>query len=220
MQLIINPGKNKWAQLVARPALDYGNIETICEQVLERVKTEGDKALFELTARFDGASLNNLQVSKKELEESENLVSPALKEAIDVARANIERFHYSQQSKLEIVETTPGVKCWQKSMPITKVGLYVPGGTAPLFSTVLMLGIPAAIAGCEEVVLCSPPGKDGKINPAILYTANLVGVTRVFKVGGAQAIAAMAFGTHSVPKVFKIFGPGNHYVTTAKQLVT
>jgi histidinol dehydrogenase len=186
---------------------------------MNRVKNSGDEALRELTLQFDKVQLATLQISGTEVSEAETLLTPGLREAIQKAAANINTFHAAQRRDTLKVDTMPGVSCWRKGVPIEKVGIYIPGGTAPLFSTVLMLGIPAKLAGCREIVLCTPPDRNGKVNPAILYAASLVGVTKMFKVGGAQAIAAMAFGTQSIPKVHKIFGPGNQYVTKAKQLV-
>lgn len=219
MKIVRYPEKSVYASLLARPVMDSSTLESAVQTVLSEVKRRGDAALFEYTSRFDGVQLNKLQVSEHEIQEAANLVSPALKEAMQLAAANIRRFHQAQVQSVEIIETMPGIQCWRKSVGIEKVGLYIPGGTAPLFSTILMLGIPASIAGCKEIVLCSPPDKTGKLHPAIIYAASLVGVTRIFKVGGAQAIAAMAYGTETIPQVFKIFGPGNQYVTCAKQLV-
>lgn len=219
MKIVRYPEKSEYASLLARPVMDSSTLESAVLTVLSEVKRRGDAALFEYTSRFDGVQLNKLEVSEHEIQEAANLVSPALKEAMQLAAANIRRFHQAQVQPVEIIETMPGIQCWRKSVGIEKVGLYIPGGTAPLFSTILMLGIPASIAGCKEIVLCSPPDKTGKLHPAIIYAASLVGVTRIFKVGGAQAIAAMAYGTETIPQVFKIFGPGNQYVTCAKQLV-
>lgn len=219
MKIVRYPEKSEYASLLARPVMDSSTLESAVLTVLSEVKRRGDAALFEYTSRFDGVQLNKLEVSEHEIQEAANLVSPALKEAMQLAAANIRRFHQAQVQPVEIIETMPGIQCWRKSVGIEKVGLYIPGGTAPLFSTILMLGIPASIAGCKEIVLCSPPDKTGKLHPAIIYAASLVGVTRIFKVGGAQAIAAMAYGTETIPQVSKIFGPGNQYVTCAKQLV-
>ncbi len=215
-----NPERNEWPELLARPSLDLKQLQSSVSEILERVKNEGDKALFELTLRFDGARIPELKVKSEEFELAENQVSEELKNAIQTAAANIRTFHKSQLSEIEVIETMPGVNCWRKSVGIEKVGLYIPGGTAPLFSTVLMLGIPAVLAGCKEIVLCSPPDSSGNINPAILYAAKLVGIKTVFKVGGSQAIGALAYGTESIPKCYKIFGPGNQYVTCAKTLVS
>jgi histidinol dehydrogenase len=220
MNIIRYPERSAWSELLKRPVMDNRAIDALVMPVLEDVKTNGDKALIEYTRRFDKVELKNPEVSAEELSKAENLVDDELKEAIKTAIKNIVAFHNAQQIKPEKIETTQGVTCWQKSVAIQKVGLYVPGGTAPLFSTVLMLALPARIAGCSEIVLCSPPAASGRIHPAVLYAARLAGVTRVFKIGGAQAIAAMAYGTESVPRVFKIFGPGNQYVTAAKQLVS
>jgi histidinol dehydrogenase len=219
MQYIEFPAPNTWQQVLKRPVQDLSEIEGRVAPILKAVKEEGDKALFHYTRLFDKTELSDIQVSEAEMKEAEDLVSPALKEALQVAYANISNFHVIQKEEPHVVETMPGVSCWRKSVPISKVGLYIPGGTAPLCSTVLMLGIPAQLAGCSEIVMCTPTGKDGKIHPAILYAASLVGVTQIFKVGGAQAVAAMAYGTESVPQVYKIFGPGNQYVTIAKQLI-
>jgi histidinol dehydrogenase len=199
--------------------MDFSKIENIVSKILNNVRQNGDTALKEYSKKFDRVDLDTLAVSTAELEEAENLVSKELKTAINIARQNIIKFHASQEQKIEIVETMPGVSCWRKSVAIQKVGLYIPGGTAPLFSTVLMLGIPAKLAGCEEIILSSPPNTEGKIHPAILYTAHLIGIKKIFKLGGAQAIGAMAYGTETVPKAYKIFGPGNQYVTAAKMLV-
>jgi histidinol dehydrogenase len=206
--------------LLARPALAAANLEATVAQILQEVRHRGDAAVQEYTLRFDKVAVDQLEVSATELAEAEASLDPALKTAIQTAKANIETFHAAQQSHPEVIETMPGVFCWRKNVGIDKVGLYIPGGTAPLFSTVLMLGVPAKLAGCKEIVLCSPPGADGKIHPAILFAAKTVGVTRIFKAGGVQAIGAMAYGTESIPQVYKIFGPGNQYVTAAKQLVS
>lgn len=219
MKVVRYPEKSEYASLLARPVMDSSSLESAVQTVLSEVKSRGDAALLEYTSRFDGVQLNKLEVLEHEKVEAANLVTTALKEAMQLAAANIRRFHQAQVQPVEIIETMPGIQCWRKSVGIEKVGLYIPGGTAPLFSTILMLGIPASIAGCKEIVLCSPPDKTGKLHPAIIYAASLVGVTRIFKVGGAQAIAAMAYGTESIPQVYKIFGPGNQYVTCAKQLV-
>lgn len=215
-----NPAKETWSQLCQRPQLELGFLESSVKNILNRVKKSGDQALRELTLQFDKISIDAIQVTEEEIAQAERSLPEALKAAIRTAAANIEKFHSVQKRDTVTVETMPGVTCWRKGVPISKVGIYIPGGSAPLFSTVLMLGIPARLAGCEEVVLCSPPDKQGKINAAILYTAKLVGVTRIFKAGGAQAIAALAYGTESIPQVYKIFGPGNQYVTKAKQLVS
>lgn len=213
------PQKIDWAELTKRPSIDKKELTSIVENVLQEVKQKKDDALFHYTERFDSARLKQLTVSIQEIKEATKLVSDELKVAIQLAKVNIETFHKAQKEKEQTIETSTGVECWRKSVGIEKVGLYVPGGSAPLFSTILMLGIPAKIAGCKEVVLCTPPDKNGNINTAILYTANLVGITNIFKVGGAQAIAAMAYGTESITQVYKIFGPGNQFVTKAKELV-
>jgi len=220
MQIIKYPERNKWNEYLARPTLDFEKIEEIVKPILFEVKSNGDRALRDFTKKFDLVDLEDLKVSEIEILDSPFKLEKPLKEAISMAYDNIKLFHAAQQTSVEKIQTMEGVNCWRKSVPIQKVGLYIPGGTAPLFSTVLMLGIPAEIAGCKEIILCSPAGKNGEIHPAILYTANLVGIKKIFKVGGAQAIAAMAYGTESIPKVYKIFGPGNQYVTAAKQLIT
>ncbi|MBX3255125.1 MAG: histidinol dehydrogenase [Chitinophagaceae bacterium] len=219
MNIILNPSKQHWPDLIKRPLLDYSTLEKAVENILLDVKQNGDTALRAYAKRFDGAELHNISVPDTEMEAAEKLLSTALKKAIQQAKSNIYNFHIAQHVAENKVETMPGVLCWRRMVGIDKVGLYIPGGSAPLFSTVLMLGIPAVIAGCREIVLCSPPGKEGNIHPAILYAAKVAGITQVFKAGGAQAIAAMAFGTATIPAVYKIFGPGNQYVTCAKQLV-
>lgn len=213
------PEKKVWKKLLLRPALDNSSLEATVTNILREVKSSGDDALRTFASMFDKLTINKFKVTDEEINEGCNLVSEDLKQAIQHAKKNIQRFHESQLKVEERVETMPGVKCWRKSLPIEKVGLYIPGGSAPLFSTILMLGVPANIAGCKDIILCSPPNRDAKLHPAILYAAKLVGVTQIFKVGGAQAIGAMAFGTATIPKVHKIFGPGNQYVTCAKQLV-
>lgn len=213
------PDKTQWSSLIKRPELNQENLTDTVKSILHEVKIKGDKALFELTQKLDGVKSDQLTVSVAEKIEAENLISSALKNAINMAYDNIYKFHENQQLNEKIVETTSGVTCWRKSTAIEKVGFYIPGGSAPLFSTILMLGIPAKIAGCKEIILCTPPDKNNKINSAILFTAGLVGITSIFKVGGAQAIGAMAYGTDTIPCVYKIFGPGNQYVTKAKELI-
>lgn len=220
MEVIKYPARSDWALLAQRPALDVTTLFDTVSTILEEVRTEGDAAVKRYEEKFDKVILSDLQVSESEILEAQNLVSEELKQAIRIAKANIEKFHTSQKFSGRKVETTSGVTCWQKAVAIEKVGLYIPGGTAPLFSTVLMLAVPAQIAGCKEIVLCTPPNKEGKIPPAILFAAEVAGVNKIVKAGGIQAIAAMAYGTESVPKVYKIFGPGNQYVTAAKQLVS
>ncbi len=220
MKVIKYPSKEKWAEILRRPALNTESLFDTVRGIIDRVRTEGDKAVIEYEATFDKAELTSLAVTNEELEEGVALVSEELKAAISLAKQNIERFHAAQKFVGKKVETMPGVTCWQKAVGIEKVGLYIPGGTAPLFSTVLMLAVPAKIAGCKDIILCTPPDSKGKIHPAILFAARLAGVDRIFKAGGVQAIAAMAYGTESIPKVYKIFGPGNQYVTAAKQLVS
>ena len=220
MKIINNPQPKDWQNILERPTKSVDDIENIVNQIFKDVQANGDKAVARYTQQFDNISLVNTLVLDKEIKEADSLVSDELKNAIDLAAENINKFHSAQKTEKVIVETLKGVECWQEKRPINSVGLYIPGGTAPLFSTVLMLAIPAQIAGCKEIVLCSPPDTNGKINPAILYTANLCGVTKILKVGGIQAIAGMTFGTESISKVSKIFGPGNQYVTVAKQLAT
>lgn len=220
MFLINNPQPETWSELLRRPVMNTENLFDTVRSIIDRVKAEGDAAVLALEARFDKVELSSIVVSDEEMDEAERLVSPELKEAILLAKQNIETFHTAQRFEGRRVETQPGVTCWQKAVAIEKVGLYIPGGTAPLFSTVLMLAIPARIAGCKEIVLCTPPARDGKVHPAVLFAARAAGVSRIFKAGGVQAIASMAYGTESVPRVYKIFGPGNQYVTAAKQLVS
>lgn len=220
MKTYINPDKNIWAEILKRPLFDVSELYSKVQEILNEIRKNGDAALRDFTYKFDGVSLDNFAVHENEISEAETLVSDDLKAAIELARKNIETFHAAQKQTIRRTETMPGVVCWQKSVPIEKVGLYIPGGTAPLFSTVLMLAIPAQIAGCREIVLCSPPNKEGRIHPAILYAAKVAGVTKIYKLGGVQAIAAMAYGTQTVPETDKIFGPGNQYVMAAKQLVS
>ena len=220
MKVICYPAKEEWDELVKRPHLDVSELNATVEGVLNDVKNHGDSAVIRYEEKFDHAHLDSLSVSDAEMEEAESLVSLELKHALELAHHNISSFHQSQQFHGEKVETVSGVTCWQKSVAIEKVGLYIPGGTAPLFSTVLMLATPAKIAGCKEIVLCTPPNREGKVNPAILMAAKIAGVSKIFKIGGVQAIGAMAYGTESVPKVYKIFGPGNQYVMAAKQHVS
>jgi histidinol dehydrogenase len=219
MQYIQYPDKSKWPELLRRPVFDFSEIEAKVSPVLADVRSRGDAALKDYTKLFDKVELDELQVSAEEIAAAGSQLTDELKQALATAKSNIEAFHKVQKEAVSVVETMPGVKCWRKSVAIQKVGLYIPGGTAPLCSTVLMLGVPAQLAGCKEVVMCTPANKEGKVHPAILYAAALCGITRIFKLGGAQAIAAMAYGTASVPQVYKIFGPGNQYVTAAKQLV-
>ena len=220
MILISNPDKSQWQEILKRPVMNTENLFDTVRSVIDRVKAEGDCAVLDYEKKFDKVVLTSLAVSEEEQQEAENLVSEDLKAAIRLAKQNIETFHAAQRFEGKKVQTQPGVTCWQKAVAIEKVRLYIPGGTAPLFSTVLMLAVPARIAGCKEIVLCTPPGRDGKVHPAVLFAAKVAGVNRIFKAGGIQAIAAMAYGTESVPKVYKIFGPGNQYVTAAKQLVS
>lgn len=220
MQKICFPPRENWAAITQRPALDLTFLERTVANILADVRTNGDAALRHCARFFDKVDLDTFEVTREEIDEAAGSLSAELKAAIAVAKSNIEKFHAAEPAPAATTETMPGVTCWRESRPIEKVGLYVPAGTAPLFSTVLMLAVPAALAGCREVVMCSPPGPDGKIAPVILYTAQLCGVRRIFKVGGAQAIGAMAFGTETIPSVYKIFGPGNQFVTEAKQQVT
>lgn len=220
MKVIKYPQKNDWDKILARPTFDTSSLNATVSSILAEVKSGGDKAVISYEEKFDKVQLSTLAVSSKEIEDSEKYLSEELKSAIRIAKSNIEKFHSAQKIETKKIETTKGVICWQKAVAIQKVGLYIPGGTAPLFSTVLMLAIPATIAGCKEIVLCTPPDKDGNVNAAILYAAKVAGVSKIFKIGGVQAIGAMAYGTESVPKVYKIFGPGNQYVMAAKQLVS
>jgi histidinol dehydrogenase len=219
MQLIKEPGRKDWKVLLQRPYVDNRSVVESVQQILNAVKEHGDEAVQSFTKKFDGVDIENFRVTETEFASAQHKLSDELKAAIRQAQLNIESFHRSQFSPVEIIETMPGVQCWRKSIGIEKVGLYVPGGTAPLFSTVLMLGIPAKLAGCSEIILCTPANKQGEVHPAILYSAQLVGIDKVYKLGGAQAIAAMAYGTATIDAVYKIFGPGNQYVTAAKQLV-
>lgn len=220
IQVILHPGKEDYQALLSRPHKDAADLGATVASVLDDVRMGGDNAVLRYEAKFDKAELSSLAVTEEELQEAEALVSEELKQSINLAHANIHRFHEAQRMQPVCVETAPGVYCWQKSVAIEKVGLYIPGGTAPLFSTVLMLATPAKIAGCTDIVLCSPPSPQGKLHPAILYAAKVAGVNRIYKCGGVQAIGAMAYGTETVPKVSKIFGPGNQYVTCAKQQVS
>ena len=220
MNKIVNPKQENWSKILKRPTQSFEAIEETVKQIFKEVQTKGDIAIAKYSSIFDGISVENLLVSNDEIAQANTEISQELKEAIQLAKSNIEKFHQAQKTLKIEIETTEGVFCWQEKRPINKVGLYIPGGTAPLFSTVLMLAIPAKIAGCKEIILCSPTDKNGKINPAIIYAANLCGVTKIYKVGGIQAIAAMTFGTESVENVYKIFGPGNQYVTVAKQYST
>ena len=220
MNKIYNPKPETWSTILKRPTQTINDIEVTVKEIFKEVQKKGDEAVAKYTSLFDGAKFENIEVSPIEIEQAIVSISEELKTAIQLAKSNIEKFHSAQKTTKVEVETTEGVYCWQEKRPIQKIGLYIPGGTAPLFSTVLMLAVPANIAGCKEIVLCSPPDKKGNINPAILYAAKLCGVTKILKVGGIQAIAAMTFGTKSIPKVYKIFGPGNQFVTVAKQLAT
>ncbi|MBU2062353.1 MAG: histidinol dehydrogenase [Bacteroidetes bacterium] len=220
MNKIYNPKPETWSAILERPTKTVDDIELTVKEIFKKVQKNGDAAIAKYTSIFDGVTFENLEVSQQEIEDALANVPTELKEAIQLAKRNIEKFHTAQKTAKVEVETVEGVQCWQEKRPIQKVGLYIPGGTAPLFSTVLMLAVPANIAGCKEIVLCSPPDKKGNINPAILYAASLCGVTRILKVGGIQAIAGLTFGTETIPKVYKIFGPGNQFVTVAKQLAT
>lgn len=220
MKKIYNPQPETWSEICKRPTQSFTDIEETVKQIFKEVQQKGDKAITKYASFFDGVTLENFQVTPQEIDNAKNEVSTELKEAIQLAKSNIEQFHTAQKTDKIVVETTIGVTCWQEKRAIQKVGLYIPGGTAPLFSTVLMLAVPAKLAGCHEIVLCSPPDKNGKINAAILYAADLCGVTKIYKVGGIQAIAGMAFGTETIPEVYKIFGPGNQFVTIAKQIAS
>lgn len=220
MKYIVYPSRHKWSKILKRPTQTFNEIETIVNQVFEDVQSNGDQAIRKYTKQFDKVSLSSLVVTEDEINIAVQKISNELKEAIQLAASNIEKFHKAQQSEKVYQETMPGVVCWQEKRPIQKVGLYIPGGTAPLFSTVLMLATPAKLSGCQEIILCSPPNKEGKIANEILYAANLCGVTSIYKVGGIQAISGLTFGTETIPKVYKIFGPGNQFVTVAKQMAT
>jgi len=217
MKIIDNPNRSSWANILERPSIAMSKLDSIVKEVFEDIGRNGDMALKKFTKRFDNVTLKTLAVTKDELKSAQYDVSNELKKAIKLAKNNIESFHASQKSKKNVITTSEGVYCWQESRAIEKVGIYIPGGSAPLFSTVLMLGVPAKLAGCREIVLCSPPNKTGDIHPAILYTANLIGIEKVYKLGGIQAIGAFTYGTESIPRVHKIFGPGNQFVTAAKQ---
>jgi histidinol dehydrogenase len=219
MNIYKYPDRNTWDELIKRPLLDTSFLEAKVQTILSDIKQNGDEAVRRYTLQYDKAAIGNLLVQENEINEGISKVDEKLKTAILQAKENIAKFHIAQKEELKIIETMPGVKCWRKSVPVEKVGLYIPGGTAPLFSTILMLGIPAKIAGCKDIILCTPPDSYSNIHPAIIYTAKLVGISKIFKIGGVQAIAAMAYGTESVPEVNKIFGPGNQYVMCAKQLV-
>ena len=220
MKIIKYPKREDWNAILARPTFNPTALFDSVKTVLDDIQQNGDEAVKRYEEKFDKVVLSNLEVSAEEWEESTQLIDLNLKNAIEMAARNIEKFHEAQMLELPDILTSPGVRCWQKAIAIDKVGLYVPGGTAPLFSTVLMLAIPAQIAGCKQIILCTPPNKEGKVNPAILYAARIAGVKRVFKIGGIQAIGAMTYGTETVPNVYKIFGPGNQYVMAAKQMVS
>ena len=218
MKTFINPQLSDWTALTSRPTKEAQDLQKIVLDVFEKIQSEKDKALIDFTEKFDKVKLSSLEVSTEEIEEAKPLISEELKQAIQLAASNIEKFHSVQREEIKVIETTKGVNCWRESRGIENVGIYIPGGTAPLFSTTLMLGIPAKLAGCENIILCTPPNKSGKVHPAILYTANLIGIEKIYKVGGIQAIGALTFGTETIQKVDKIFGPGNQYVTAAKQV--
>ncbi len=220
MEIIRYPKQTDWDSIMQRPLFDTSKVDHVVNEILQNIKQHGDSAVNKYTKKFDNADIQTLSVSQKAIDEAGCKLEPGLKKAIDEASSNITTFHKAQQQPIQKIETSPGVQCWQKSVAIENVGFYIPGGTAPLFSTVLMLGIPGKIAGCREMILCTPPDEEGNIHPAILYAAQLVGITGVYKTGGAQAIGAMAYGTETIPKVHKIFGPGNQYVTAAKQIVS
>ena len=218
-RLFINPSREKWDEIIERPKINDAELKDIVSDILEDVKQNGDEAIKKYCLQFGKVLLNDLKVSEEEIDEAIILVDEDLKNAIQLAKNNIEKFHAAQKEEVKKIETSKGVLCWRKSVAIEKVGLYIPGGTAPLFSTLLMLGIPAVMAGCREIIVCTPSDKNGKINPVILYVAQLLGLKNIYKIGGVQAIAAMAYGSESIRKVYKIFGPGNQYVTCAKQIV-
>lgn len=220
MNRVNNPKREDWPEILRRPTQTVADIEKIVESIFEEVRTNGDRAIKKYTDQFDRAQLDTFLVTADEIKEASDSVPSELKKAISLAKSNIEKFHAAQKTTKVELETMPGVMCWQEKRPIQKVGLYIPGGTAPLFSTILMLAVPAKLAGCNEIILCTPPDKKGNVNPTILYAAQLCGVTKIFKVGGIQAIAGMTFGTETIPNVYKIFGPGNQFVTVAKQLAT
>ncbi len=217
MQTYITPNQSDWSTLTTRPTKEAQNLQKIVLDVFTQIQLQKDQALIDFTEKFDGVKLTSLEVTTEEIEEANNLISTDLKQAIQLAASNIEKFHASQREEINVIETTKGVSCWRESRGIENVGIYIPGGTAPLFSTTLMLGIPAKLANCQNIILCTPPNKEGKIHPAILFTANLIGIEKIYKVGGIQAIGALTFGTETIQKVDKIFGPGNQYVTAAKQ---
>lgn len=219
MEIVNNPEKENWERILKRPTIDLKELESNVYAILNDIRSNGDSAVKRYTIQFDKIALSSFNINEEEIDSSENQVSSELKAAIIQAKANIEKFHSSQKEETKIIETMPGVTCWRKSVGIEKVGLYIPGGSAPLFSTVLMLGVPASLAGCKEIILCTPCNAEGKVNAAILFAAKLCGIKTIFKIGGVQAIGAMAFGTQTIPKVYKIFGPGNQFVTCAKQLV-
>ncbi|HEX2608157.1 MAG TPA: histidinol dehydrogenase [Flavisolibacter sp.] len=219
MQVFENPPKEQWNALLQRPYTDSSAVLDSVQLILNAVKEHGDEAIWSFTKKFDGVELKTFSVSETEIDEAEGQLSETLKQAILTAKENIETFHRAQVQSPEFIETMPGIRCWRKSVGIDRVGLYIPGGSAPLFSTVLMLAVPAVLAGCKEIILCTPCNREGCVHPAILFAARLTGVTHVYKIGGAQAIAAMAYGTETIPPVYKIFGPGNQYVTIAKQLI-
>ena len=219
MQLIKYPVRESWKDILKRPTFDTTSLEATVQSVLSDIKYNRQSAVNKYTLQFDKVNISNVLVSNSEFIEAEKQISNELKQAIQLAKKNIETFHSAQKENTQVIETMPGVKCWRKSIAIQKVGLYIPGGTAPLFSTILMLGVPAKLVGCSEIILCTPPDVNGDINPAILYAAKLIGISKVYKVGGVQAIGAMAYGTEIIPQVYKIFGPGNQYVTCAKQLI-
>ena len=218
MQKYIKPQLSDWLTLTARPTKEAQDLQKIVLDVFGKIQTEKDQALIDFTEKFDQVKLTSLEVSTQEIEEAKTLISEDLKQAIQLAASNIEKFHAEQREEIKVIETTRGVNCWRESRGIENIGIYIPGGTAPLFSTTLMLGIPAKLAGCHNIILCTPPNQEGKIHPAILYTANLIGIEKIYKVGGIQAIGALTFGTETIQKVDKIFGPGNQYVTAAKQV--
>lgn len=220
MKVINNPSPESWKEICKRPAVAADTLDGAVREILTKVRNSGDAALMALTLEFDRVSIRNVAVPRKEIRNAASRLDDELKAAIQVAATNIEKFHTGQRHDTKVIETMPGVRCWREAVPIDKIGIYIPGGSAPLFSTVLMLGIPARLAGCGEVILCTPPDQSGSINPAVLFAAHFAGIEKIYSVGGAQAIAAMAYGTESIPQVYKIFGPGNQFVTRAKQIVS
>lgn len=219
IKILKYPSRKDWTGILRRPSVDREEIEGSVRKIVNKIRKNGDRALRKFTEKFDGFKMDKIELDGEEIDEGVSTIAPQLQNAIDIAIQNVRKFHNEQLQEEKRIETMPGISCWRRSVPIDKVGLYIPGGSAPLFSSIIMLGVPASIAGCEEIIMCTPPGKDGKIEPAMLYAAKMCGVKRIFRAGGAQAIAAMAYGTETIPRIQKIFGPGNSYVTEAKKLV-